>query len=105
MSINDVPFECFMPPIVWPIPGHHGITFKEEKMGEEKAVKPKQTGMALEMDVIKKITHQLERAPRGAEMRILAFVQDWAGRRALVPMSPAPNGQLPLAAKDDGFPE
>lgn len=75
-------------------------------MGEEKAVKPKQTGMALEMDVIKKITHQLERdLPPGAERRILAFVQDWAGRRALVPMPLAPNGQLPLAAKEDGFPE
>lgn len=76
-------------------------------MGEEaKAVRAKQTGMALEMDVIKKITHQLKREglPPGAERRILAFVQDWAARRPITDLQPAPNGQLPLAAKD-GFPE
>lgn len=71
-------------------------------MEEKKETKPKQTGMALEMDVIKKITHQLERLPRGegAEMRIMAFTHDWASRRKLTEMPASPNGQLPLAAKD-----
>lgn len=75
-------------------------------MGEEKAVKPKQTGMALEMDVIKKIGHQLERVPASSAERIVAFVRDWAGYRTMTGAGwPQPNGQLPLAAKEDGFPE
>lgn len=77
-------------------------------MGDETIPAPKKTrapqkDMALEMDVIKKITHQLERLPRGegAEMRVMAFVQDWASRRPLAgAMPPAPNGQLPLAGKN-----
>ena len=72
-------------------------------MGEEKEVKPKQTGMALEMDVIKKITHQLERLPmgQGAEGRIIQFVTNWAHRKAITEdAKPQSNGQLPLAPAD-----
>lgn len=68
------------------------------------ASKPKQSGMALEMDIIKKIAHQLERAPANSSERIVAFVRDWAGYRTMTGDKPSANGQLPLAAKDE-FPE
>ena len=82
-------------------------------MGEEKEVKPKQTGMALEMDAIKKISHQLERLPASSAERVVRFVQDWATDRSLSALRNAqPSGQLPLAqdlknglGQGLGFPE
>ena len=96
-------------PVLFDVAMAKAIVAMEEKMGEtgEKATRAKQTGMALEMDVIKKITHQLERLPhgQGAEMRIMTFMTDWSTRRAIVHGARTEsNGQLPLAAKD-GFPE
>ncbi len=63
-------------------------------------------GMALELDVIKKIDHQLRRAPAGSAKRIIEFVSDWATRQVVDPSVPlGNNGQLPLASKSDGFGE
>lgn len=59
--------------------------------------------MALEMDVIKKIGHQLERMPPGGAERVLAFVRDWAQKRAVVDVPLGNNGQLPLARDKDAF--
>ena len=74
-------------------------------MGEEKTVKPKQTGMALEMDAIKKISHQLERLPASSTVRVVRFVQDWAAHRSLSDLEAVrPSGQLPLS-NGLGFPE
>ena len=75
-------------------------------MGDEKVVKPKQTGMALVSDVMKKIAHQLGRLPPGSGPSVMLFMADWAGRNQIAPGPPVEkNGQLPLAAKDMGFPE
>lgn len=55
------------------------------------------------MDVIKKIGHQLERMPPGGAERVLAFVRDWAQKRAVVDVPLGNNGQLPLARDKDAF--
>ena len=67
--------------------------------------KEKFAGMALEMDVIKKIGHQLERMPPAGAGRVLAFVRDWAERRTVIADVPlGNNGQLSLAvSKEDTF--
>lgn len=67
-------------------------------MTDKKEVKPKQSGMALEMDVIKKIGHQLGRVPASSAERIVAFVRDWAGYRTMTGDAPKEDGQLPLAS-------
>jgi hypothetical protein len=73
-----------------------------EFMTDDKVAKPKQTGMALEMDVIKKIGHQLGRVPPGAEDRILAFVKDWSQKQSISGNFTAA-GQLPLAVDKKDF--
>jgi hypothetical protein len=64
---------------------------------EKTVAKPKQTGMALEVDVMKKIAHQLERLPPDAGVRIVRFVQDWAHSREVKDIQRGSmDGQLPL---------
>lgn len=65
--------------------------------------KVKFEGMALEMDVIKKIGHQLERMPANGAERVLQFIRDWAGYRTMTGDAPKSDGQLPLAADKDSF--
>jgi len=68
----------------------------------EKKAKPKQTGMALQLDAIKKISHQLERLGPEDAPAVVRFVSDWSQRRALLGAATiAPNGQLPLATKSE----
>ncbi len=74
---------------------------RERLMTKEKA---KFEGMALEMDAIKKIGHQLDRLPSGSATRVLDFVRDWA--KSKTPVTDVPlgnNGQLPLAIDKDTF--
>ena len=53
--------------------------------------------MALEMDAIKKIAHQLERLPTASAGRVVRFVQDWATDRSLADLKGVgKDGQLPI---------
>lgn len=70
-------------------------------MSDEKTPKPKMTGTALEVDVIKKISHQLQREGLSPDAmdRILRFVTSAVLEKKLeIARTIQKNGQLALAA-------
>lgn len=58
---------------------------------ELKPKAPRQTGMALEMDVMKKIAHQLERLPKDgtAGVRVVEFVRQAVAEKKIAAVSSA----------------
>lgn len=73
----------------------------EEK--KERKPRAKQEGMALQVDAIKKIEHQLNRLEASDAPAVLRFMMEWAKKRALTDLPFAKNGQLSLAAESDPF--
>jgi hypothetical protein len=59
--------------------------------------KEKFSGIALEMDVIKKIGHQLARVPNDRSATLLTFVRGWLEMAAIADVPLSNNGQIPLA--------